>query len=91
MSENAAPNTPDAQEFASLLLAKLPPVIAREDVQRQLGGLITMKTLANADSGGRGPAVSYRVGRKVVYRTDSLVDWIVGELGVRRIANLKTL
>ncbi len=87
----AAQNTPDAQEFATLLLAQLPPVIAREEVPRQLGGVIKMKTLANADSEGEGPAVAYRVGRKVVYRTDSLVSWLIGKFGVRRIANLKTL
>lgn len=83
--------TPDASEFVTLLVDKLPPVIARMDVERQLGGLITRQTLANADAVGKGPEVAYRVGKKVVYRTDSLVAWIVSSLGVSRIANLKTL
>ena len=42
-------------EFRQLLLSKLPPTIARKDVERQLGGIITPKTLANADSSGEGP------------------------------------
>jgi hypothetical protein len=81
----------DAQEFVDHLSANLPPVIARAEVERQLGGLILPQTLANADAQGKGPTVAYRVGRKVVYRTDSLVSWIVNHLGVSRIANLKTL
>ena len=50
-----------------------------------------MQTLNNADSAGVGPEVAYRVGRKVVYKTDSLLSWIVDRYGVKRIANLKTL
>jgi hypothetical protein len=83
--------TVDASDFVTLLTEKLPPVIARHDVERQLGGLITRQTLANADALGKGPEVAYRVGRKVVYRTDSLLEWVVNSLGVSRIANLKTL
>lgn len=81
----------DAKEFAQTLCAALPPVIARSDVDRQLGGIIMPQTLANADASGKGPEIAYRVGKKVVYRTDSLVAWIVDSLGVSRIANLKTL
>ncbi|MBU1040030.1 MAG: hypothetical protein KKF77_02890 [Proteobacteria bacterium] len=85
----------DSHEFAALLLEKLPPVIAREKVEELTGGIVTGKTLANADAqkdpDKQGPEVAYRVGRKVVYSSASLVDWIVGRFPIRRIANLKTL
>ena len=83
---------PPAEEFRQLLLNKLPPVIAREDVESQIGGVISMKTLANADSSGKGPMGAFRVGRKVVYPTEALVSWIIDAMGVDRIkANVKEL
>lgn len=81
----------DAAEFVALLSERLPPVIARDEVERALGGIVAMQTLTNADSQGKGPEVAYRIGRRVAYRTDSLVRWIVERFGVSRIANLKTL
>lgn len=89
MSQIALP--PD-EEFRQLLLNKLPPVVARKDVERQLGGLVTMKTLANADSSGKGPLGAYVVGRSVVYPAESLVRWIIESFGVARLrANIKEL
>jgi len=81
----------DAQEFVNLLAEKLPPVLARKHVERALGGIVAVQTLTNADNQGTGPEVAYRLGRSVVYRTDSLLGWLVERFGVRRIANLKTL
>lgn len=74
-------------EFRQLLLSKLPPTIARKDVERQLGGIITPKTLANADSLGDGPMGAFQVGRNVVYPTESLVNWLIGTMGVSRLKN----
>lgn len=83
---------PPDEEFRQLLLNKLPPVVARKDVERQLGGLVTMKTLANADSSGKGPLGAYVVGRSVVYPAESLVRWIIESFGVARLrANIKEL
>ena len=80
------------EEFRQLLLAKLPPVIARKDVERQLGGIITTKTLANADSSGTGPMGAFQVGRTIVYPTGSLVGWLIGTMGVARLKkNIKEL
>ena len=76
--------TADEQEFVATLAGALPPVIARKDVPRFLGGMVASKTLANADESGGGPTVAYKVGRSIVYRTDSLLEWIVLRLGVRR-------
>lgn len=79
------------KEFLELLAERLPPVVARKDVERVLGGVVAMQTLTNADSEGNGPEVAYRVGRSVVYRTDSLLDWIADRFEIRRIINLKAL
>lgn len=83
---------PPDEEFRQLLLNKLPPVVARKDVERQLGGVVSMKTLANADSSGKGPLGAYMVGRSVVYPAESLVRWIIESFGVARLrANIKEL
>lgn len=83
--------TPEEEEFMNTLISNLPPVIARKEVSRYLGGMVATQTLSNADSAGIGPEVAYRVGRVVTYRTESLARWIVDRFGVVRIANLKTL
>lgn len=73
------------QKFISTLLEKLPPVIARKEVNRFLGGIVAAQTLSNLDSLGEGPSDTYRVGNNVVYKTDSLVRWLVAHVGVEQI------
>ena len=74
-------------EFRQLLLSKLPPIIARKDVERQLGGIIKSKTLANADASGEGPIGAFQVGRSVVYPTESLLTWLINTMGISRLKN----
>lgn len=82
----------EEEEFRQLLLTKLPPIIARKDVERHLGGMITPKTLANADSSGSGPMGTFQVGRSIVYPTESLVNWLISTMGVSRLnKNIKEL
>jgi predicted DNA-binding transcriptional regulator AlpA len=57
------------------LIPKLPPIISRDHVEKLLGGVISSKTLANNDSLGEGPK-RMRIGRKVVYRTEDLLEWL---------------
>ena len=57
------------------LVEKLPPLISRDHVEELLGGVISSKRLANLDSLGQGPK-RMRIGRKVVYRTTDLLDWL---------------
>jgi len=59
----------------SILNEKLPPIISRDHVERLLGGVISAKHLANLDSLGKGPK-RMRIGRKVAYRTDDLLNWL---------------
>ena len=63
------------QEDLSDLIPKLPPVISRDHVEKLLGGIISSKTLANFDSIGKGPK-RMRVGRKVAYLTEDLLEWL---------------
>lgn len=57
------------------LIPKLPPFISRDHVGKLLGGVISPKSLANADSLGEGPK-RMRMGRKVVYMTEDLLEWL---------------
>lgn len=57
-------------------LDRLPPTMARTDAPRLLGGLVSSKTLANADSNGTGPQGRFKLGRKVGYQTHLLLAWL---------------
>ena len=83
--------TAEEKEFVDAMLDKLPPVIARHQVDRFLWGLVSPFTVKNADLAGTGPEVAWRVGNKVAYKTDSLVGWLVQTMGVKRIQNLNSL
>ncbi len=83
--------TAEEKDFVDTMLAKLPPVIARHHVDHFLGGLISPFTIKNADLAGKGPEVAWRVGNKVAYKTESLVNWLVRTMGVKRIQNLNSL
>ena len=83
--------TETEQEFMQTLIASLPPVIARKETSRFLGGVVASQALNNVDASGEGPEKSYRVGRSIVYRTDSLVRWIVERYGISSIASPKNL
>lgn len=64
------------KQFSLENLAKrLPPLIARDQVERLLGGVISGKRLANLDSLGLGPK-RIRIGRKVAYKTDDVLAWL---------------
>ena len=58
------------------LAEKLPPIIARSEVEKLLGGVISAKRLANLDSLGEGPKQRMRIGRKIAYRTEDLLEWL---------------
>ena len=73
------------KKFVHTLLSNLPPVIARKEVTRFLGGIVAPQTLSNADASGEGPEDAFRVGNSVVYRTESLVRWIVDHFGVEQL------
>lgn len=51
-------------------------IVARESIREFSGGLVHPRTLANLDSKKQGPAGKFRVGRKVAYPVESVVEWL---------------
>lgn len=52
------------------------PWVARTQVEKFSGGMISEKYLANLDSQGKGPGGRVRCGRKVVYPVAELISWL---------------
>lgn len=50
--------------------------VARTEIGKFGGGIISEKYLANLDSAGKGPAGRVRCGRKVVYPVVQLIEWL---------------
>ncbi len=59
----------------TILENNLPPVIARKDIEKYLGGLISRGYLANLDSQGKGPQ-SIKTGCRVAYLREDLIIWL---------------
>ena len=58
------------------LREELPPIIARKDVRRILGGILAPNTLCNDDRRGRGPARRIEVNGGVAYPRDYLLEYL---------------
>jgi hypothetical protein len=58
------------------------PLVARNQYQldKFSGGILNARTLANADCLGTGPKGRVRVGRKIAYPVDSLVEWMQSKM-----------
>ena len=52
------------------------PIVSRGEVGTFSGGLLHPRTLANIDAKGLGPKGRIRVGRRVGYRVDALIEWM---------------
>ena len=51
-------------------------IVARAEVKNFTGGGISPKTIANADSEGKGPTTRLVIGRRVCYPVSDLIDWL---------------
>jgi hypothetical protein len=60
-----------ADNWPSQLVAR-----TQQQLDKFSGGLLNARTLANADCLGTGPKNRVRIGRKVAYPVQSLVDWM---------------
>lgn len=57
------------------------PYVSRTEVSKFSGGIVSPKTLANADSEGNGPQNKYYFGkRKVFYPKIDLANWIAARV-----------
>ncbi len=52
------------------------PYVAREEIGRFSGGILTSKYMANLDCEGKGPKNTIRIGRKIAYHVPSLIEWL---------------
>ena len=50
--------------------------VARTEVDRFTGGIMSEKYLANLDSQSKGPAGRVRVGRKIAYPVTEFIKWL---------------
>ncbi len=61
----------------SVMAAKWPsPFVARDEVDRFTGGIVSPRYLANLDSQGKGPKGRFRIGRKVAYPVLMFITWL---------------
>jgi hypothetical protein len=81
--------TKEEEEFIQIMSKNLPAVIARKQIDRQFGGIIANRTVANAQLSGEGPAIYYKVGRTVVYETRILLIWLVKRLEFEKLNSIK--
>ena len=51
-------------------------LVARAEVRKFSGGIISGRYLANMDSAGTGPPGAFRLGGKVAYPADRLAEWL---------------
>ena len=51
-------------------------IVSRDAVDRFSGDLLNPRTMANQDSLGKGPEGRFKIGRKVAYPVQSLVEWL---------------
>ena len=71
------PNAHLLEQFAK----EFPPIIARTEVGRLTGGLISPRTMANLDSKRLGPR-KIKFGKKVAYSRDSFILFLSKRLKV---------
>ena len=64
------------QHFFELKRSWPSSLVARDQVGRFSGGVITPKYIANLDCRGCGPKERLRIGRKVAYPVDALCNWL---------------
>lgn len=68
--------TPNELTILEVIEKQLPPVFDRHTASKILGGILTPKTLSNADTSGTGPSVKVKIGKKIAYERDSFIEWL---------------
>ena len=51
--------------------------VARTQIPEFTAGAYTADTMSNFDGAGKGPVGAFKIGRRVMYPIDSLVDWLI--------------
>ena len=72
------PNQDTISAIMESLADKWPSTfVARSDVPKFTGGLISEKYIANLDSRGEGPDGRFRSGRKICYPVSNMCNWLI--------------
>lgn len=66
----------EIENFLKNLSNTAPEIITRQKIKEITGGLISPKSLANADSAGDGITPRFRIGGKVAYPKDAVIAYI---------------
>lgn len=74
---------PAIARMLSALRAELPPCVTRAQIVERLSGALSVKTLANLDSLGQGPARG-SLGGKTIYFRDDLLLWLARRMADQR-------
>ncbi|GFM33254.1 hypothetical protein [Desulfovibrio subterraneus] len=83
------PLTPEEKELKEHLLSKLPPIVARKEVGKLTGGWLDPKTVNNEDYKGNGPKRRFNSSRKVLYRSEELIDWAIRRFGMVEVKDFR--
>ena len=51
-------------------------VRSQKELDKFSGGILNARTMSNLDSQGRGPKGRIKVGKKVAYKVESLIEWM---------------
>ncbi len=68
--------TEQKPDFSSLAQKWPSPYVARQEVEKFTGGMVSIKYLANLDCQGLGPKRRVKVGRKIAYPVQSVIEWM---------------
>ncbi len=52
------------------------PFVSRESLEKFSGGIINCRTMRNLDCQKKGIPNRFRIGRKIVYSVDDVIDWL---------------
>lgn len=79
----------DLNEHFALLRKSWPStLVSRSEIGRFSGGIISPHYIANLDCRGLGPVERIRIGRKIAYPVDSLIEWLKNK-SVKLLAPMK--
>ena len=74
----------DIDEIVEELFRNAPGLIPRKMVSEIIGGVISVKSFANLDSGGLGIQPRMRIGGKVCYPKDAAIAWLKQRCKIER-------
>ena len=66
----------DTPSFQSMAERWPSSMVARTEIERFTGGIISERYISNLDSQGLGPKGRVRVGRKIVYTVEAVIEFL---------------